>query len=49
MLYTFTFHVLYNMDWIANTDFGLDPNNRVIKRLWCTLKEVKANLPIQLC
>ena len=24
------------MDWIANTKIGLDPNNTVIKRLWCT-------------
>ena len=24
------------MDWIANTEIGLDPNKCVIKRLWCT-------------
>ena len=23
------------MDWIANTETGLDPKNSVIKRLWC--------------
>ena len=32
----FTFYSRYNMDWIANTEIGLDPNNSVIKRLRCT-------------
>ena len=25
---------IFNKAWIANTEFGLDPNNSVIKRLW---------------
>ena len=29
--------IRYNMGWIANTEIVLDPNNSVIKRLWCTL------------
>ena len=33
--YITTFYSRYNMYWIANTEIGLDPNNSVIKRLWC--------------
>ena len=29
------------MDWIANTEIGLDPSNRVIKRLRCNQNEKK--------
>ena len=32
---TYIFYSRYNTDWIANTEIGLDPNNSVIKRLWC--------------
>ena len=32
-LYVYTFYSHYNMDWIANTEIGLDPRNSVIKRL----------------
>ena len=32
------FYSPYNTDWIANTEIGLDPNNSVIKRLWCIYK-----------
>ena len=39
LLYVYTFYSRYNTDWIANTEIGLDPNNSVIKRLWCTTKE----------
>ena len=35
-LFNNTFYSRYNTDWIANTEIGLDPNNSVIKRLWCT-------------
>ena len=35
-LYNYTFYSRYNTVWIANTEIGLDPNNSVIKRLWCT-------------
>ena len=31
----FTLVARYNTVWIANTEIGLDPNNSVIKRLWC--------------
>ena len=31
----YTFYSRYNTDWIADTEIGLDPNNSVIKRLWC--------------
>ena len=34
-LYNYTFYSLYNTIWIANTEMCLDPNNSVIKRLWC--------------
>ena len=37
LLYNFTFYSCYITVWIANTEIGLDPNNSVIKRLWCTL------------
>ena len=37
MLYIYTFYSHYNTDWIANTETVLDPNNSVIKRLWCTM------------
>ena len=33
----YAFYSRYNMIWIANTEIGLDPNNSVIKRLWCIL------------
>ena len=33
--YSYTIFSHYNIDWIANTEIGLDPNNSVIKRLWC--------------
>ena len=35
-LYNYTFYSRYNTVWIANTEIGLDPNNSVIKRFWCT-------------
>ena len=35
LLYVCTFYSHYDTDWIANTEIGLDPNNSVIKRLWC--------------
>ena len=38
MLYVYTFYSRYNMDWIANTEIGLDPSNSVIKRLRCNSK-----------
>ena len=31
----YAFYSRYNTVWIANTEIGLDPNNSVIKRLWC--------------
>ena len=36
VLFYYTFYSRYNTDWIANTENGLDPNNSVLKRLWCT-------------
>ena len=36
-LFDYTFYSHYNTDWIANTEIGLDPNNSVIKRLWCII------------
>ena len=30
-----TKHRRYNTVWIVNTEIVLDPNNNVIKRLWC--------------
>ena len=35
-IYVYTFYSRYNTDWIVNMETGLDPNNSVIKRLWCT-------------
>ena len=35
LLHVSTFYYCYNKDWIANTEISLDPNNSVIKRLWC--------------
>ena len=35
-LFNYTFYSCYNTNWIANKDIGLDPNNSVIKRLWCS-------------
>ena len=35
---TYAFYSRYNTDWIANTEIVLDPNNSVIKRLWCMLQ-----------
>ena len=39
-LHVYTFYSCYNMEWIANTEISLDPNNSVIKRLWYTNKIV---------
>ena len=36
-LFNCTFYFRYSTVWIAYTEFGLDPNNSVIKRLWCTV------------
>ena len=33
--YNYTFYSRYNTVWIAKTKICLDPNNSVIKRLWC--------------
>ena len=38
---SYIFYSHYNMDWIANTEIGLDSNNSVIKRLRCA-----GNLPV---
>ena len=35
--YVYTFYILYNTDWLPNTEIGLGPNNSVIKRLRCIL------------
>ena len=35
------------MVWIANTEIGLDPNNSVIKRLWCSINHLGTNLMIK--
>ena len=35
LLYVYTFYSGYNTDWIANTEIGLDPSKRVIKRFRC--------------
>ena len=32
---TYAFYSQYNTVWITNTEIGLDPENSVIKRLWC--------------
>ena len=32
----YPFYSQYNTDWIANMEIGLDPNNSIMKRLWCT-------------
>ena len=37
----YAFYCQYNTDWIANMEIGLDPNNSVIKRLWCTFFDKK--------
>ena len=37
-IYVYTFYSRYNTDWIANTEIGLDPNDSVIKRLWCIIE-----------
>ena len=42
---TYVFYSQYNTDWTANTEISLDPNNNVIKRLWCTGKLVKEACP----
>ena len=39
----YTFDSCYNMDWIANMEIGLDPNNSVIKRL-CICSYIWLNL-----
>ena len=36
-LYNYTFFSHYNTVWITNMEIGLDPNNSVIKRLWCII------------
>ena len=43
VLFNYTFYSRYNMEWIAtcNTEIGLDPNNNVIKRLWCSINVQK--------
>ena len=33
---TYAFYSQYNTVWIANMEIFLDPENSVIKRLWCT-------------
>ena len=33
--YVYTFYSHYTTACIANTEIGLEPNNSVIKRLWC--------------
>ena len=38
---TYAFNTQYNTVWIAYTEIGLDPNNSVIKRLWCNIKSKK--------
>ena len=38
LLYLYIFYSCYNTDWIANMKNVLDPNNSVIKRLWCTFQ-----------
>ena len=43
-LYNYTFYSCYNTVWIADTEIGLDPNNSVIKRLWCICKHCQSNL-----
>ena len=35
LLIHFSFEVT---TWIANTDFGLDPKNRVVQKFWCIRK-----------
>ena len=38
-MYMYTFYCQYSMDWIANMEIGLDPNNNVIKKICiCKLK-----------
>ena len=32
---TYAFYSQCNTGWIANMEIGLDPNNSVMKRLWC--------------
>ena len=39
-LHNYTFYSRYNTIWIANMEIGLDPNNSVIKRLWCMYKQI---------
>ena len=36
LLYVYPVYSHYNTDWTVNTKIGLNPNNSVIKRLWCT-------------
>ena len=39
-MYVYTFYSHYNTNWIANTDFGLDCSNSVIRRLRCIESEM---------
>ena len=36
LLYNYTFYSRHNTEWIANTEIVLDPNNSIVKRLWCS-------------
>ena len=31
----YAFYSRYSTVWLANMEIGLDPNNSIIKRLWC--------------
>ena len=42
------FDSCYYTDWIANTEIGLDPNNSVIKRLWCIVEHSSSRTIIDL-
>ena len=35
LLHSYILYIHYNLYWIANKEIGFDPNNSVIKRLWC--------------
>ena len=44
---TYAFYSRYHTVWIANTEISLDPNNGVIKRLWCTYGETGKKMYIK--
>ena len=47
---TYEFYSPYNMVWIANTEISLDPNNSVIKRLWCiSLGSIQESVVVTSC